>query len=47
MSGTKDCYNDSIVEEGYYLSSNDSLYHKCNIQRKTCLEKNMCIKCNE
>ena len=33
---TKNCYNDSIKELGYYLSSNDSMYHKCDIQCKTC-----------
>ena len=43
---TKDCYNDSIIDEGYYLSSNDSMYHKCDIQCKTCSEKNNCTLCN-
>ena len=50
MNGTKDCYNDSIKEQGYYLSSNDlndQKYYKCDIQCKTCYEKNICIKCNE
>ena len=50
MNGTKDCYNDSVKEQGYYLSSNDlndQKYYKCDIQCKTCYEKNVCIKCNE
>ena len=36
---TSNCYNDSILEDGYYYSSNDLKYHKCDIQCKTC-EKN-------
>ena len=35
---TKNCYNDSILEKGYYLSSEDSKYHECNKQCKTCKE---------
>ena len=35
---TKNCYNDSILEQGYYLSSEDSKYHECNRQCKTCKE---------
>ena len=51
LFATKDCYNSSILKEGYYLSSNDSMYHKCDIQCKTCkensqLNKSICISCN-
>ena len=35
---TKNCHNDSILEKGYYLSSEDSKYHECNKQCKTCKE---------
>ena len=48
---TSNCYNDSILEDGYYYSSNDLKYHKCDIQCKTC-EKNgsseqlRCVLCN-
>jgi len=46
MYNSKDCYNDSILEEGYYLS-NDSQYHKCDIQCKLCTEESdKCIICN-
>ena len=31
---TNDCYNSSIKEYGFYLSSNDSMYHGCDIQCK-------------
>ena len=43
---TKDCYNNSITEYGYYLSSNDSNYHKCGNQCQTCINETICIKCN-
>ena len=48
---TRNCYNDSILEDGYYLSSNDSMYHKCDIQCKTCKDSNIsnephCLTCN-
>ena len=51
LFATKDCYNSSILKEGYYLSSKDSMYHKCDIQCKTCeydsvLNKPICISCN-
>ena len=51
MFGTNNCYDNSILEQGYYLSSNDSMYHKCDTQCKTCKEnvtnKNIyCISCN-
>ena len=36
--GTSDCYDSSILEEGYYLDDNDLMYHKCDIQ---------CIKCEK
>ena len=48
---TKDCYDNSIKEFGFYLSSNDLMYHKCDIQCKTC-EDNIvsnepnCTSCN-
>jgi len=45
-NGTKNCYNDTILEYGYYLSKNDSFYYPCSIQCLTCSEKNKCIKCN-
>ena len=48
---TKNCYNDSILEKGYYLSSYDSMYHQCDIQCQTCSEnitsnKSYCLSCN-
>ena len=48
---TSNCANESIIEEGYYLSDDDSMYHKCDIQCQTC-EKNSneynpkCLSCN-
>ena len=36
LFNTNNCYNSSIKEIGYYLSSNDSKYHKCDIQCNTC-----------
>ena len=49
--GTNNCYNRSILNEGYYFLSNDSMYHKCGIQCETCFntyENNNtnCIECN-
>ena len=46
MEGTNNCYNDSIIEKGYYLSSNDSKYYRCDIECKTCTNNNICIECN-
>ena len=48
---TNNCYNDSILEQGYYYSQNDNMYHKCDIQCKTCKnystsEEPNCILCN-
>ena len=48
--GTYNCYNDSIIEKGYYLSD-DSMYHKCDIKCKTCQndstpEQPNCLLCN-
>ena len=46
MFGTKDCYNDSIIESGYFLL-NDLMYHKCDIQCKTCFQKrSKCLSCD-
>ncbi len=47
---TTNCFNDSILEKGYYLSSIDSKYHKCNNQCRTCKENSTygnpnCISC--
>jgi hypothetical protein len=48
---TQNCYNETLIEQGYYLSSNDTMYHKCDIQCKTCYnhsasyEQN-CLLCN-
>ena len=47
---TKNCFNNSILEQGYYLSLNDSKYHKCNNQCKTCKENSdennpNCLSC--
>ena len=52
LFGTNDCYNSSIKEYGFYLSSNDSMYHECDIQCKTCednIESNEpnCTLCND
>ena len=51
LKETNNCYNDSILAQGYYFSLNDSLYHKCNIQCKTCIYNNIsdesiCLSCN-
>jgi hypothetical protein len=48
---TKDCVNDSVLENGYYFDDNDSQYHKCDIQCKKCEKYSTnvepkCIKCN-
>ena len=48
---TKNCYNNSIMEKGYYISSLDSMYHKCDIDCKLCIEddstnQQKCISCN-
>ena len=44
------CYNDSILKEGYYLDINDSLYKKCYDTCKTCEIKgdgitHNCLRC--
>ena len=46
MFGTKDCYNESITNQGYYLSSNDLLYHQCSVQCLTCVDETNCKECN-
>ena len=48
---TNNCYNSSIMEQGYYFSSFDSMYHKCDIDCKICIEddsinQQKCISCN-
>ena len=48
---TSNCANDSILENGYYLDDNDSKYHKCDIQCKTCDKYSTendpkCFSCN-
>ena len=48
---TKNCENDSVLENGYYFDDNDSKYHKCNIQCKTCEKYRTeinpkCLSCN-
>ena len=48
---TKNCENDSILENGYYFDDNDLKYHKCDIQCKTCKKYNIenepnCFTCN-
>ena len=48
---TNNCYNESILEQGYYFLKNDSMYHKCDIQCETCfnsyeINNTNCIKCN-
>ena len=48
---TNNCVNDSILDQGYFFSSNDSMYYKCNIQCKTCSENRIlnipfCLTCN-
>ena len=47
---TNKCYNDIIMEQGYYFSQNDSMYHKCNIQCKKCekggtIDNPNCLTC--
>ena len=47
---TNNCYNNSILEEGYYFSQNDFTYHKCNTNCKKCLQdstfnNSICISC--
>ena len=48
---TSDCGDDSLLENGYFFDDDDSMYHKCNIQCKSC-EKNSteddpkCLSCN-
>ena len=49
--GTSNCYDDSILSSGYYFDDNDSKYHKCAIQCKTCdkystLQNPKCTSCN-
>ena len=51
LFGTNNCYNESILEQGYYFFRNDSMYHKCDIQCKTCNnystnDEHNCILCN-
>ena len=46
MDGTNNCYDDSITEKGYYLSYYDYMYHLCDIECKTCINKNNCFECN-
>ena len=51
LAGTNDCYDSSIKKNGYYLSSKDSKYHKCDIQCKTCEDnppsnEPYCTSCN-
>ena len=46
ISGTNNCFNDTIKEKGYYFSTSDSKYHLCDIECKTCTDKNICIECN-
>ena len=48
---TSDCHDDSILEKGYYLDDNDLMYHKCDIQCRTCEKYSnssnpKCTKCN-
>ena len=43
---TQNCYNDSILEQGYYLSLHDNQYHKCHTECKTCNNETSCILCN-
>ena len=47
---TKNCFNNSIIEEGYYFSYNDSMFHKCNINCKRCkqgdtIDSPNCLSC--
>ena len=45
---TTECYNDSTIDEGYYLNPSTKLYEPCNEACETCdgeLNTN-CIKCN-
>ena len=47
MFNSNNCYNDSILQEGYYLSSNNSQYFKCHISCKLCFqESDKCLQCN-
>ena len=48
---TSDCVDDSILENGYYFDDNDSKYHKCDIQCKSCdkystVNDPKCLSCN-
>ena len=48
---TSNCFNDSILEKGYYFNDIDSYYHKCDIQCKTCQRYSTesdpnCLLCN-
>ena len=48
---TTDCADDSILEKGYYFDEDDSKYHKCDIQCKSCekystIEDPKCLSCN-
>ena len=47
---TNNCYNNSILEEGYYFSQKDLTYHKCDTNCKKCLQdstfnNSICISC--
>ena len=49
---TLDCSDNSILSKGYYFDDNDLMYHKCDIQCKTCEKYSSytepkCISCNE
>ena len=49
---SNNCYNSSIKEYGFYLSSSDSMYHECDIQCKICeenfeSEEPNCLLCND
>ena len=48
---TSDCDDNSILENGYYFDDNDSKYHKCDIQCKSCDKYSnendpKCLSCN-
>ena len=50
LSNTTNCYNDSILSQGYYLSSMNYEYYKCNDQCRTCKEISIntnsnCLSC--
>ena len=48
---TSNCVNESYLDKGYYLSDDDLMYHKCDIQCKTCEKYSneydpKCLSCN-